>query len=230
MSVAVLLQLADGRFPAGGHAHSGGTEPACGVGDVTDLASLRAYVDGRLATTGRVDAAFAAYACRLAGGPPPVADDWRRLDDELAARTLSPAARRAGRTLGRQLLRAGGRVWPHPVLADVRAAVPDGVLQPVALGAVAAAASLCPGDAAICAVHHLLTGITTAALRLLGLDPFEIARLHADLAGRLDTIAGTAAEVAVAAAGPADLPADVGLLLDVLAEHHTSWDVRLFAS
>ena len=116
------------------------------------------------------------------------------------------------------------------MLADVRAAVPDGVLQPVALGAVAAAASLCPGDAAICAVHHLLTGITTAALRLLGLDPFEIARLHADLAGRLDTIAGTAAEVAVAAAGPADLPADVGLLLDVLAEHHTSWDVRLFAS
>lgn len=230
MSVAVLLQLADGRFPAGGHAHSGGTEPACGVGDVTDVASLGAYVDGRMATSGRVDATFAAYACSLVGSGAATADDWRTLDGELAARTLSPASRRAGRTLGRQLLRAGGRVWPHPDLAVVREAVPDGVLQPIALGAVAGVAGLAPADAALCALHHLLTGITTAALRLLGLDPFEIARLHADAAGAIDVLAVDAASIAASVAAPAGLPADVGLLLDVLAEHHTTWDVRLFSS
>ncbi len=229
MSVAVLLQLADGRFPAGGHAHSGGTEPACGVGDVIDVASLRSYVEGRLATSGRVDASFSASACALVARGAS-ADDWRELDAELAARTLSPAARRAGRTLGRQLLRAGGRVWPHPCLAVVRAAVADGVLQPVALGAVAGAAGLAPIDAAICTLHHLLTGITSAALRLLGLDPFEIARLHGDVAGVIDTLAADAEATSRAAASPAGLPADVGLLADILAEHHTTWDVRLFAS
>ena len=233
MSSATLLQLADGRFPAGGHAHSSGTEPACGVGDVTDVRSLRGYVDGRLATSGRVDAAFAAFACSLTRTPDAGEESWRGLDAELAARMLSPASRRAGRTLGRQLLRAGERVWPHPAIADVRRAVADGVLQPIALGAVAGAAGLEPADAALCALHHLSTSITTAALRLLGLDPFAVARLHADIAARVDRLAAEAADaasVAAVAGGPAGLPAETGLLFDVLAEHHTTWEVRLFAS
>ena len=225
MSIALLLQLADGRFPAGGHAHSNGTEPACSIGDVVDIASLSRYVEGRLGTSGRVDAAFAAAACAAAGAD---RTSWRRLDDELAARTLSPALRRAGRTLGRQMLRAGERVWPSPVYLAVRAASPEGPFQPVALGAVAAAAGMTPTDAASCALHHLLTSITSAAVRLLGLDPFEIARVNASFAARLDEIA---AEATVSASGPPeDLPADVGLLLDVLAEDHTRWDVRLFSS
>ena len=60
---AALLLLADGRFPSGGHADSGGAEPAVGVGDITDLGSLREFVSGRLHTTGLVDAAFAAAVC-----------------------------------------------------------------------------------------------------------------------------------------------------------------------
>ena len=61
---AALLLLADGRFPAGGHAHSGGVEAACASGGITDVASLRSFVRGRLHTAGLVDAAFAASACR----------------------------------------------------------------------------------------------------------------------------------------------------------------------
>ncbi|MFE0381757.1 urease accessory protein UreF, partial [Streptomyces inhibens] len=34
MSRAALLVLADGRFPAGGHAHSGGAEPAGTAGRI----------------------------------------------------------------------------------------------------------------------------------------------------------------------------------------------------
>ena len=52
---AALLLLADGRFPSGGHAHSGGAEPSVGVGDISDLVSLRQFVRGRLGTTGHVD-------------------------------------------------------------------------------------------------------------------------------------------------------------------------------
>ncbi|MFD7932135.1 urease accessory protein UreF, partial [Streptomyces sp. NPDC059742] len=36
MSRAALLVLADGRFPAGGHAHSGGAEAACKARPIQD--------------------------------------------------------------------------------------------------------------------------------------------------------------------------------------------------
>ncbi|MEU1361738.1 hypothetical protein ABZ356_18065, partial [Micromonospora zamorensis] len=63
---SLLLLLADGRFPAGAHAHSGGLEAAVAAGRVTDLASLEAFLAGRLATAGLVGAAFAAAAHRAA--------------------------------------------------------------------------------------------------------------------------------------------------------------------
>ncbi|WP_445548284.1 urease accessory UreF family protein, partial [Frankia sp. CiP1_Cm_nod1] len=68
-SRAALLLLADGRLPAGGHAHSGGIEAATVDGSVTDLAGLKRFLRGRLATTGLVSAAFAAAACRLTRSP-----------------------------------------------------------------------------------------------------------------------------------------------------------------
>ncbi|MEU8329179.1 urease accessory UreF family protein [Micromonospora sp. NPDC048839] len=63
---SLLLLVADGRFPAGAHAHSGGLEAAVAAGRVTDLASLDAFLAGRLATAGLVGAAFAAAAHRAA--------------------------------------------------------------------------------------------------------------------------------------------------------------------
>ena len=62
--------LADGRFPAGGHAQSAGVESAVRLGDVVDLATLERYLHGRLATTGVVEAAFAAAAAGADGDAP----------------------------------------------------------------------------------------------------------------------------------------------------------------
>jgi urease accessory protein len=62
MSVAALL-LGDSRFPAGGHAHSGGVEPAVTAGTVTDLRTLELFLRGRLRTAGLVAAGIAAAAC-----------------------------------------------------------------------------------------------------------------------------------------------------------------------
>ncbi|HEX6468716.1 MAG TPA: hypothetical protein VF069_06420, partial [Streptosporangiaceae bacterium] len=59
---ASVLLLADSRLPAGGHAHSGGVEPAAAAGAVTDLAGLADFLRGRLATAGLVAAALAAAA------------------------------------------------------------------------------------------------------------------------------------------------------------------------
>ena len=77
VSAAALL-LADGRLPAGGHAHSGGVEAAVRGGRVIDLGSLVAFLQGRLATAGLVDAALAAATCHRAGGHAPDVP-WREL-------------------------------------------------------------------------------------------------------------------------------------------------------
>jgi len=141
VSVPALL-LSDSRFPAGGHAHSGGVEPAVTAGTVSDLASLEAFLRGRLRTAGLVAAGLAAVACARAGragraGAETAAaercpggenagrmewerrsvrydgvDLWDLLDVEADARTPSPAQRAASRRQGRALLRAARVAWP----------------------------------------------------------------------------------------------------------------------
>jgi urease accessory protein len=218
---ATLLLLADSRFPTGAHAHSAGVEASHARGDVRTVADLAAFVDGRLATIAPVDAAFAAAAC--------TAPHLDELDHELAIRTPSPRLRNISRSLGRQLLRPAERAWPSDRHAALRALHRDGPMQPIALGAVAGVAGLSPTDAALCSLHHLIGAITTAAVRLLGLDPFEVHALAARLAPQLDQLAAVAAQQGAECA-PCDLPATTSLLADILAEDHATWEVRLFAS
>jgi urease accessory protein len=229
---AALLLLADGRFPSGGHAHSGGAEPSVGVGDISDLVSLRQFVRGRLGTTGRVDAAFAAAVCALCsdGGCERMVDaeTWLRFEAEYIARTASPRLRQASRTLGRQLLRGGRRAFASRHYDEAIAALGTSIPQPIVMGLVAAAARCTPTEAALCELHHLVGSLTSAGVRLLGLDPFEIAAFGAALGPELERLAIEAASTAHNDA--ALLPADVSLLNDVLAEHHGTWEVRLFAS
>ncbi|TYB58556.1 urease accessory protein [Nonomuraea sp. PA05] len=58
-----LLLLTDSRLPAGGHAHSGGTERAVASGAVHDVPSLRSFLRGRLHTAGTLASALTAAAC-----------------------------------------------------------------------------------------------------------------------------------------------------------------------
>ncbi|MDJ0355232.1 urease accessory UreF family protein [Paenarthrobacter sp. PH39-S1] len=237
-SLSALLLLADGRFPTGGHAHSGGFEPAAGVDGLNDVASLEAFLRGRLGTVGLVSAAFSAASCRIFGAEVvPVGDpdsdgstaaQLALLDAEYEARTPSPVLRTASRRLGRSLLRAGRCVWPHPGLDRMVSLPGKGPHQPIAFGAVAAAAGQPPRHAALAAAHEAVAGPATAAIRLLGLDPFEVNAALARLAPAVADVAGQAA--ACAHAPPADLPANAGYLLDIFAELHATWEVRLFAS
>ncbi|MFI7125330.1 urease accessory protein UreF [Nonomuraea sp. NPDC050153] len=61
-----LLLLTDSRLPAGGHAHSGGTERAITAGAVHDVPSLARFLRGRLHTAGAVAATLTAAACATA--------------------------------------------------------------------------------------------------------------------------------------------------------------------
>jgi urease accessory protein len=113
-------------------------------------------------------------------------------------------------------MRAGRALWTVP-------AEPDAPHHAVALGLVAAAAGLDPEHAALTAAYGSVTGPASAAVKLLSLDPY---RVHALLAGLADTCAQTARRAGVAQR----LPAASAPLLDLGAEDHATWEVRLFAS
>ncbi len=248
------LLLADGRFPGGGHAHSGGLEAAVADGSVRSgrlfpmdavlaggssadrpvapgrlspggsaadgtvppgrsFPSFEAFLVGRLATTGTIDAWLAAAACR--GG------DEEALDAEADARCPSPALRLASRRLGRGLRRAAARSFPVVVGGP-------GQHHPVVVGVVARAAGLPGEDAARLAVHHLVAGAVSAAVRLLPIDAADAMAVAMGLSSLCESVA---AEASAAAAGPlASGPAWSAPLCEVRAEQHARWEVRLFAS
>ncbi|MFE1249835.1 urease accessory protein UreF [Streptomyces sp. NPDC058735] len=224
MSRAALLVLADGRFPAGGHAHSGGAEEAVRSGRIGGAESLGAFCRGRLHTAGLVAAAFAAGA---ALGVDPVA-----LDGAADARTPSPALRVTARKLGRQLMRAARATWPSAELDLLAAEFPKGAHQPVVLGVAARAAGLGPVDAAYCAAYESVSGPATATVRLLSLDPFDATRVLARLAPEVDRVVDRGVEAARRAVGEGldALPAGSAPLLEIGAEAHAGWGMRLFAS
>lgn len=226
-----LVLLGDGRFPAGGHAHSAGVESAVADGRVDGMASLEAYVRGRLWTAGLTDAALAAAtAVRLADGEPAggAGAALAALDAEAEARIVPGPLRAASRRLGAQLVRVAARCWASPVLAAAATVHAAGPHQAVALGAAAVSAGAGPDGAASLAVHHAMTTPAQAAVRLLGLDPFEAAGLVARLAGEG---AAVVAEACAAASGPLrDLPCRAGPVADIAAVRHAAADGRLFAT
>ncbi|MEE1832636.1 urease accessory protein UreF [Streptomyces sp. SP17KL33] len=224
MSRAALLVLADGRFPAGGHAHSGGAEAAVKAGLITGAEELEAFCRGRLHTAGLVSASLAAAA---ALGVDPV-----ELDVAADARTPSLALRVASRKLGRQLMRAARATWPSGELDAVARVFPKGAHQPVVLGVTARAAGLGADDAAYCSVYESVSGAASATVRLLSLDPFEATGVLARLASEMDAVVGAAVEAArgVGTGGVGVLPVASGPLLEISAEVHAGWPVRLFAS
>jgi urease accessory protein len=233
---SLLLLLLDSRSPSGGHNHSGGMEPAVAAGLVRDLDDVEDFCRGRLRTAGRVAAGFAAASCQLwldsAGSVDPVpnptserreehqiADEWALLDAEFDARNPSEAVRAASRQLGhglRRLLRATVpdadlSVWEH-----LPAPAPH---HPLVLGAGVALAGGSSETAARAAALAAVSVPASAAVRLLGLDPFAVQAMLARLTPSVDECGSMTG-----------LPADAAPWLDLLADHHLTTEVRLFAS
>jgi urease accessory protein len=251
----LLLLLLDSRAPAGTHHHSGGMEAAVGTGLVTNLAGLEDFCRARLRTSARVGAAFAAASARLqsdcaertgllaarnrsalpgaesdAGAAGEWAQhQWALLDAEFAARTPSEAMRTASRQLGRGLVRLVRSVQPEADLATAfSGCAGPAPHHPLVLGAAVSLAGGGPDLAARAAALAACAGPASAAVRLLGLDPFAVQAMLARLAPGIDACAASAAQLA--AGPPASLPADAAPALDLLADFHLTAGVRLFAS
>jgi urease accessory protein len=227
---ALLLLLLDSRAPAGAHHHSGGMEAAVMTGLVTDVAGAEEFCRTRLRTSARVSAAFAAASCRLflnERGDVPA--QLPLLDAEYEARIPSEATRRASRELGRGLSRLLRSFIPEADLATAfsRCAGPA-PHQPLVLGAGVARAGGDPELAARAAALGVCASPASAAVRLLGLDPFAVQAMLARLAPEVDECAVLGARAAEGP--PASLPADGAPVLDLLADYHLTAEVRLFAS
>ena len=222
MSTALLMLLADGRLPTGGHALGGGIEWALRHDDFSDHAVLEEWIVARLATLGRVEAAFAVAAGHGVGSLP-------TLDAELSARIIGPRAREVSRQTARQLLRAARRIWAGQRLdALLGAELPGGAHYAIAFGTVAGVAGADPTETATLVLHHQVASAITGAVRLLAEDPIELAAMQARVATHIDDLAGQA-ETWVHVA-PSALPSYSMPLAEVLAEDHGTWPSRLFVA
>jgi urease accessory protein len=225
MTSLAALTIADARFPGGGHVHSGGLEEAVARRLVTGVADLAPFLHGRLRTAGLVAAAFAAAAVATARGS---GDPFAVLDAELDARTPAAAQREASRAQGRAALRAARVAWPSSVLDALVAAAPR-PHHPLLVGAVIGIDGGSPAEAAQCAAYLAVSGPASAAVRLLGLDPFAVNAAVVALRPALDAVV---AEAAVPRRADR-LPAPGAPVLDLMAQahvHHHREQVRLFVS
>ena len=234
-SQIALALVADGRWPSGGHAHSGGLEAAVRAGLVTDAETLHGWLLGRLMTTGEVDAAFASVAWMLAAPADPAAPPtgsprtydgcWTLLIDEYWARVPVPALRAASMALGRAALRSAAATWPLP--ERLRPTRPNDVdwPWPVAFGAAARASGMDRAATALALATASVQGPAWSATRLMGLDPYQVARSLAQLVGAIETVTRRASQCDMDS-----LPSISAPLLDIGAGNHSNQEVRLFAS
>jgi urease accessory protein len=101
--------------------------------------------------------------------------------------------------------------------------------HPIVLGALVGVAGGSPYDAAMAVAYLAVSGPASAAVRLLGLDPFAVNAVVA----RLDLRSVAEEAAAVAGDDPASLPSPGSPGLDLFAEAHARHheeEVRLFAS
>jgi urease accessory protein len=233
MTSALLLLLLDSRAPAGAHGHSGGMEAAVTAGFVTTTADVERFCRFRLRTSGQAAAAFAAAACQLwlDGGTPA---RWAGVDAEFGARVPAEAARAASRQLGGGLRRLVRAMLPEADLSvpwqQIERPAPH---HPLVLGA---AMALAGGDTRLAATAAALgtcTAPASAAVRLLGLDPYAVQAVLAGLAAEIDATGEAGARRAAVTRDGArlgELPALAAPALELLADVHARSEVRLFAS
>lgn len=219
---AVALLLADSRFPAGGYAHSLGLEQA--VSDGLGVDGVAPFIAARLRLVARADAALSVAARRAAAAGDD--DELALLDDEHAARCPSPVLRTTARRLGAQLLRSAATAWPCPTIERYRA-LSGSTPRPVALGVVAAAAGLDDAQVATIALYDDAATVSSAALKLLGLDPADAARWVADLAPEIDAVARA---IVCDERAIADQPPPAAVALELAAAVHAARMERFFAS
>lgn len=220
----IVLAVADGRFPVGGHAHSSGLEAAHRLDGATTPDDLRAFLHGRLSTSGVTEANLIAgimYRIDLAN------IDWELIDAEIDARIPNATLRSTSRLLGRHWVRAATRVGAGESLGELL----DAVAEPHQVAVFALVSrhwNIDPSTAVAIHLHHLSSSVTGAATRLSGIDPYIAQEIHLEQSSHCAQVARDACSTM--AASWASIPAPSGPAAEVGAAVHRTLDGRLFRS
>jgi len=214
-SELMLMLLADARLPTAGHTQSAGLEPAVldGVGE----GEVPSYIDLRLQTVTRVEAATAVVALHHQR------QGYRLSDVEVcwAARTPSAAMRTTSYAMGRGLRRIVSRLWPeHPSVVGL----PQRAPRAVVLAAAADACGLSPLALARLVGYDDAQTVASAALKLLPLDPAEVAVWVLATLPAIDCMAADVASLTE----PTAIPAAGAPQIEAWAEVHAVAQRRLF--
>jgi urease accessory protein len=220
---APLLLWLSPAFPVGAFAYSHGLEWAYEAGDVTDAASLAAWL-ADLARFGAppLDAALFAHAFRAAA-----AADWPALDEvnELAVALAGSAERRLETTAQGAAFRVAARgAWDCDALARLPARDGEPLAYPIAVAAAAAGCGMALDRAAEAFVVGQFANLVSAATRLGVVGQTAGLKI---LAGILPDLAALARQAAGATLD--DLGA-CALRSDIAAMRHETQYSRLFRS
>lgn len=223
-SLLAALQLADGALPIGRFVHSHGLEEwlrergDAAPGELAEL--VQAAVCQSVAP---LDGAVLAHAQRATS-----IAELSGLDDCLSARKLTPSARHASQTCGRQLAALAPQLAPSSELVAelserVRAGETDGNLA-VVQGALARALGISALDAVLVELRSAAAGLLSAAVRLGALSPVRAQVILAELAPALAAAAQSALELGL------DELSATAPELELAALAHARADARMFAT
>jgi urease accessory protein len=223
LSTTTLLAWLSPAFPVGGYAYSHGLEQAVEDGEVSDEASLEAWLRDVLALGfGKNDAILlqAAHRAAAAGDTAALAEV-----NELAL-AFAPTRELHLETSqqGRSFLDAVQAAWPNERLDGVALALPGAVAYPVAVGAAAAAHGIDAREAAAAFLVAVTQALVSAAVRLAPVGQTAGAQVVARLSPLARSIAEEAATLNV------DDLANATFRLDLGSARHETQYTRLFRS
>ncbi len=215
-----LLQISDSSFPTGGFAFSNGLETLASESALATADDVERFLRDQLLTRwATFDRWFLGRALEADGKIPVLSElDWL-CDAQNNVHSLSVASRRMGRAILSSHERIG-MPQAGAYLAAMRDETALGHL-PVAQGLVAAGLGLPRNIAEVSAVHQLIVGALSAAIRLGKLGALQAQVIHTAL---------TPAIADLLDAPLPEVPHSFTPLADIAAMRHGDHATRLFAA
>jgi urease accessory protein len=218
-----LMAWLSPAYPIGAFSYSAGIEWAVEAGDITDAATLRAWLAVMIGEGGGFgDGVFFAHAHRAVAASD---DAALRAVAELAAAFVPSKERFLETTAqGRAFLETTRAAWPCPALKRLDTAWPGSVALPVAVGVACAGHGIALESALHAFLHALAANWISAGVRLIPLGQTDGQRVLAALEPEVEAAAARALASALDEVGTCAFRADLAGM-----RHETQY-TRLFRS
>jgi urease accessory protein len=218
-----LMAWLSPAYPVGAFSYSSGIEWAVEAADISDAATLKAWLAVMLGEgSGFCDAVLFAHAYRAIAAGDDVA---LREVAELAAAFVPSKERFLETTAqGRAFIAATGAAWPCPALGHFAAAWDGPVALPVAVGVACAGHNIECESALHAFLHALAANWISAGVRLIPLGQTDGQRVLAALEADVNAAAARALKTPLDELGSAAFRADIAGM-----RHETQY-TRLFRS